>query len=391
MHGHNKARKGKGRDENLKSMVSKMIDKKTMGNRFMRDWKKRHLAPLTPKRRIDMAKKITAPTIQPIIGRDPGAGNEKIRIDKAYGVIQSAVSIPRDIGKAGMGMKSAGSHAKIVSVNGHTYAVGEGAGDRGRLKSSMDFSSFASPERNALMYAALAQVFDQLEITELKGAKMVIGLPVPLLEDMQQAEAVIASLKGLYGDHSFEVEGKPYHVEIVTIEALAQPVGAYLDWLYDDNIQPRAGASKAEVMVIDGGMNTLDVYALKAGRVLNTFVGGAETGVRRLLELLATNGHSIFELDEDLRSGRLKVESGALNSYLNEVLSALKTATDLKDYRRFDTVILTGGAFSGKVLGEKIKTALIQKGANPTLPANPITANVGGLWKYGMKKWATPQ
>ena len=97
----------------------------------------------------------------------------------------------------------------------------------------------------------------------------------------------------------FEVEGKPYHVEITAIEALAQPVGAYLDWLYDDNIQPRAGASKAEVMVIDGGMNTLDVYALKAGRVLNTFVGGAETGVRRLLELLATNGHSIFELDED--------------------------------------------------------------------------------------------
>ena len=80
-----------------------------------------------------------------------------------------------------------------------------------------------------------------------------------------------------------------------------------------------------------------------------------------------------------------------MNSYLNEVLSALKTATDLKDYRRFDTVILTGGAFSGKVLGEKIKTALIQKGANPTLPVNPITANVSGLWKYGMKKWATPQ
>ena len=316
----------------------------------------------------------------PIIGYDPGFGNTKVCVGGQIGLVPSHISIPRNIGMAAIGLKSAGRHATLVSFNGHEYAVGAGATAKGALRTSMDFSSLVSPERMALLYAALAQV----QNGPLGDAMLVVGLPVPLLEDLQQAQTVMGQLKGLKTTHEYSVGGQAVQFSIARLKVLAQPAGAYLDYAYDDDLQARAGVSRCEVLVVDIGMNTLDVYVLKNGQVLESFVGGAEVGVRRLLERVATNGHDVMELDEALRSGGLKFDSADLDGYLHEILAALKRiAANLK---RFDVVIPCGGG--SVVLGDRLRYALTAKGAAVHWPEDPVTANVRGLYKYGMKNAA---
>ncbi len=314
-----------------------------------------------------MAMKSKAPTTMngiTAIGLDPGFGNTSVCLAGRVGTIQSAVSVPRQTGLAALGMKSAGRRAKIVTMsNGAQYAVGEGAAAKGTLKTSMDYS--------ALDGAVLS---DSAEVL------LAIGLPVPLLQDEQQAQVVLDGLKQLKGSHEFSIGDRVHRLTVAKIKGLAQPAGTYINYAYDDALNPVPGVNKSEVLVLDIGMNTLDIYVLQNGQVLDSFVGGDEVGVKRLLELLATNGRDIMELDALLRHGTLKLEAAQLDGYLGEVLAAIKqTAPNL---RRFDVVIPCGGG--AQVLGDRLKFALLSKGAKVEWPALPIETNVRGFWKYGM-------
>lgn len=315
-----------------------------------------------------------------VIGYDPGFGNTKVCAGRngAVGMVQSAVSVPAQIGKAAIGMKSAGRRAKLVSFDGRTYAVGEGAAARGTLRTSLDYGAITSPERRALLYTALS-----IQPGAATGSNLlVVGLPVNLLTDDQQTGDVMASLKTLKGRHAFSVLNDGTHgFEIERIKILAQPAGAYLDWAYDDKLNERDNADTAEVLVIDIGMNTLDIYALKGGEVVDAFIGGAEVGVHRLLDMMHTNvGHDIMELDAMLRKGTLKYNGGNLDDYCNEVVAAIKRT--IPNLRRFDVVIPCGGG--AVVLGNRLTRALVARGAALFEPDDPLTTNVRGFWKYGM-------
>ena len=131
------------------------------------------------------------------------------------------------------------------------------------------------------------------------------------------------------------------------------------------------------MLVIDIGMNTLDVYVVRGGEVIENYAGGEAVGVHRLLELLATNGRDVFELDSQLRRGKLKISNAQMDSYLGEVLAGLKRV--VSNLRRFDMVIPCGGG--ALVLGDKLQYALMQKGATVTMPPNPVETNCIGFWK----------
>ena len=328
-----------------------------------------------------------APKILPVVGYDPGFGNTKVCLGGKTTMIPSAVSIPRTVGMAAIGFQSAGRGVTIVDVHGHQYAVGAGAGTRGTLRTSMDYLSLTAPDRRALLYGASAQAMLGAGITELHGVNLVIGLPVPLLADAVQAQTVMDSLKQLKGVHEFAlINGRTgtqaFVLDIERIKVLAQPAGAYLDYAYNADLKQRPGVGKAEVLVLDLGFNTLDLYVLKSGQVLDRFIGGAEVGVKRLLELLATNGRDLMELDADLRSGALVMTGAQLDSYLAEVLAAVKQV--VPELRRFSVVIPCGGG--SLVLGDRLQVALERKGATVVVPAEPVAANVMGFWKYGARQ-----
>ncbi len=314
----------------------------------------------------------------PIIALDPGYGSTKICVFGETALIQSAVSRPQKVGLAATGMKTA-RHAQKVSFDQIHFAVGPHAWHWGVPYGSLDYTALAAPERRALFYAILSHL---LEPAQYYVEQLIVGLPVPLLQDQTQAEAVFGGLKTYKGQHSFRVDGKKFDLSIKRLKVLAQPVGAYSDWLLDDDLRYRRGGRQAEVAVLDLGMNTLDLYVVQGGQVSPRFVGGGKVGVRRLLELVMGNGHDVEELDASLRQGSLRPSKPQLESWLGEVLGNMERTWP--NLRRFDAVIPTGGG--AVILGDMLQHALIAKGAAAHWPEDPLTANVLGLWKWGMRR-----
>jgi hypothetical protein len=310
-----------------------------------------------------------------IFAADPGFGDTKVNVDGKSASMASAIARVRQIGMAGIGMKTA-SQALTIEMNWEKYAIGDGAWHWGNILTNRDYSALSSPERRALVFGTLSLILDP---GTYEFETMVIGLPVPLLMDETQGQAIIGGLKSYKGIHHFTTNKGDYSLTINKLKALAQPVGAYADWLLDDEVKIRKNGRQAEVAVLDIGMNTLDMYVIQDANILPRFIGGDKVGVRRLLEILNTNGHEPEELDAQMRSGRLRPSKDQLESWLSEILASIERTWP--NLRRFTTIIPAGGG--SVVLGDMLRLALISKGAAVSWPENPGLTNVRGLWKWG--------
>jgi hypothetical protein len=309
-----------------------------------------------------------------IIALDPGFGNTKVCIDGTTHITQSAVVHPHNIGLADIGMKSA-SRAEIVEVDGQQFAVGEGAWNHGHSANGMDYIGLASPARKALFFSNLANAVDPgIYHFEM----LVIGLPVPLLTDKGQTEGLFSRLKVLKDLSTYSCEQGEYQFSFDKIKVLAQPVGAYANWLLDEDLQPRFRIRDTEAAVLDIGMNTLDLYAFQAGKVTPRFVGGGKVGVRRLLDMLDWSDRDVHELDDQLRKRRLRPSNSQIDQWLDEIFHEVERFWP--NLGRFTSVIPVGGGAA--LLGEQLRMELINKGAAVDWPADPVLANVVGLWKW---------
>ncbi len=310
-----------------------------------------------------------------VIALDPGFGNTKVCLDGRTIIVQSAVTRPRSMGLAAVGMKSA-QRVDKVTLEQQTFAIGAGAWNHGSLLGGMDYTGLGSLERRALFFGALSQLLEpEASIT----GTLMVGLPVPLLQDQTQAEAVFARMKTFKGQHKFQVNQHAYQIQIDRIKILAQPVGAYANWLLDENLRVRKNGNQSEVAVLDIGMNTLDLFVLQGGQVTPRFVGGGKVGVRRLLDMIRSDGFELQELDNALRRGELRASKEKLEVWMDEILASVEPIWP--NLRRFSAIIPTGGG--ALLLGELLRLALISKGAAVHWPDDPITANVLGLWKWG--------
>jgi len=309
-----------------------------------------------------------------VIAFDPGYGNTKICIDQQTTVLQSVVVRPRSVGLAATGMKSA-TQVTQVQIGDRLFGVGSGAWHWGDVYSNLDYTALASLERRALFYAGYAQL---MQPGEFNFDMLVIGLPVPLLQNEQEAQRVMNNLKNYKGVHEFEVNQQFYRVTIDHVKAMAQPAGAYANWLLDSELRSRKSARQCEVAVLDIGMNTADLYVVQDGRVEPRYIGGGKLGVRRLFNLLSDDGHDMQELDMELQSGRLRLPEKGLESWMEEIMGLVeRTWPSLK---RFSAVIPAGGGSA--ILGDMLRVTLASKGAALYWPENLVTANVVGLWKY---------
>jgi hypothetical protein len=313
-----------------------------------------------------------------IVALDPGFGNTKVASSQGVHVLQSAVASPREIGMAARGLETQTRPQTVTLASGLSFVAGAGAWAWGEPLSTLDFNDLTSPQRLALFYTALSHLLAPGEyVIDL----LVIGLPVPLLQDELQAKAVLDGLGQYKTVHEFAVDGRRYSLLVKKLNALPQPVGAYADWMLNAEGHVRQGGGAAEVAVLDIGMNTLDLYVIQGWKVAPRFIGGGKLGIRRLLENLNPSGRDLEELDAALRVGRLQPSIEQKTAWLGAILGSVERTWS--SLRRFDAVIPTGGG--AVVLGELLRSALAVKGAAVHWPADPVTANVVGFYKWGCR------
>ena len=318
-----------------------------------------------------------------IIAYDPGFGNDKLAAENgAVAVRQSAVSRPQKIGMAGSGIAVANKPKTIRMQNGREYVAGPGAWSWGDPETNMDYTALGTERRLALFFATFSDLFDNPSHYEIDF--MPIGLPVPLMQDELQFSAVTDALSATFkGAHIFQVDGETYSVDIKRIYALNQPLGAASLYNLDEDGYVRKGANQALIAVPDLGMNTFDMFGVRGWELQPRYLGGGKRGVRWLLEEL--NGHGsrkrdIEALDAELRAGRLSIDDVTLNTWMASVLGLMEKWGSLSE---FDAIIPTGGGAA--VLGNRFSTAIASKGGAVHWPDNPVTANVEGLYRLGVK------
>jgi plasmid segregation protein ParM len=307
-----------------------------------------------------------------------------------------------DIGLGGRRAKR--NKPTTVRFGGSEYLVGAHVADYARPIERLDFNRLAdTPELRALTYATLYQIVDGGE-TELS---LVVGLPVEVLQSADAKDIVKALTSWLVGAHTFSVDGQAAAVTIAAVRVRAQPLGAFFAWgLSADGEWTRSAADwKKTIAVLDLGFNTLDLFTVRGGDILNRYTAGDTVGMRRAATALAdqirrATGRvlSLQEADGILREyldghkpvmtiGEQEISltpmaKQALNVAAGEVTSFVNRQWG--NGRNFDHVLLTGGGALA------LKRELAKSLPDAVLLDNPITANARGLAQYARRAdvWA---
>jgi len=342
---------------------------------------------------------------------DPGFGGFKAAEVRDGSLVE--VSLPSVIGvgttdqgllDVGLGGRRRRSKPITVRFDGAEYLVGQHVSDFARPIERLDFNRLSdTPELRALTYATLYQMVDGGEAQ----VSLVVGLPVEVLQSAQAREIVRSLQAWLVGTHHFGVDGTSATITITAIRVRAQPLGAFFAWGLDAQgewARPAADWKKT-VAVLDLGFNTLDLFTVRGGEILNRYTAGDTVGMRRAAAALADHVRrasgrvlSLQEADAVLREhldGRKPVTAAgaqelalgplvrqALNVAAGEVTAFV--ARQWGNGKNFDHVLLTGGG--ALALQRELTRAL----PDAVLLANPVTANARGLAQYARRAdvWA---
>ena len=212
------------------------------------------------------------------MGLDPGYGNVKAAAGDRVRVTPSLVAVPRRVGMAASGLRL--HRTTLVRFEGHEYAIGSGAPLRGTVYESIDDSRFLTAPVLALMLSTVALVVEHAEPLVL-----VVGLPVAMMQASTGAKGLVKSVQSrLTGQHCIEVDGRKIELRIERVWTRAQPLGVWAEWAVQESGELHAGARRSLIGVVDIGFNTVDIFGIQGGDMHAGMMGGAELGVRLLLE-----------------------------------------------------------------------------------------------------------
>jgi len=292
------------------------------------------------------------------------------------------------------------SRPVVVQFNGASYLAGHGVGKYARPVERMDFERFIEgTDTRALLYTALWPIVNGGSHT----LKIALALPVEILLDQQQARAVQEGMATwMIGTHNFTLDAVPATFQVTAIRAtVAQPLAGWFSWGLDNNGQWCQGneAARAPTLIIDIGMNTLDLVALEAGNVSMRYTGGENLGMRRTAELIAENIHarhglnlSLHEADaltRDVVNGHKAhvFEAGQPQDVTATVRQALQAhGTEIVRYieqrvdkaRQFHILLVGGGALAH---GDRLR----RQWKHAQTVDHPVTANAEGLAKMATR------
>jgi len=292
--------------------------------------------------------------------------------------------------------KDRSARPSVVQFAGTSYLVGPSVHKFARPVERMDFDRFVEgTDTRALLYAALWPIVDGGSHT----LKVALALPVEILLDRAQAHAVQDGMKQwMIGTHTFTLDGIPATFDIAAIRATAaQPLAGWFSWGLNNNGQWCQGndAAKAPTLIIDIGMNTLDLVAIEGAQISTRYTGGQNLGMRRTAELITDTIHATHGLDLTLHEAddlTRQVVNGqkahvfmegkavdvtatvrhALQAHGTEIVRYVEAKIDKA--RQFSILLVGGGALAH---GDRLR----RQWKHAVTVDHPVTANAEGLAK----------
>ncbi len=296
---------------------------------------------------------------------------------------------------------------QIVSDDG-AYLVGPNVERFAPVLERFDAGKYTnSPELRAIMRAVLAQLINGGS----NDVAIVAALPVEVLAASDSNETIKALEAWLVGEHRFTYDGKETCVNVRAVKPIAQPVGAFFAWGLDlkgNWVRDESDLTSATVAVLDSGFNTLDLLAVKRGRIEKRFTGGDDLGVRVAAQEIANalNARygirwSMHEVDELIREylskGKVtRIFAGKKTDLTPVVAQAINTlATRTVDYVQrtwrgasdFSYVLMVGGGALAieNQIRRHIPHAAIPVDPVTGEPIDPIFANAIGGAKIAVR------
>jgi hypothetical protein len=248
---------------------------------------------------------------------------------------------------------------------------------RGTVYESIDESRFVTAPVLALMLGTIASVVEHDDPLVL-----VVGLPVAMMQASAGARGTVKALQSrLSGQHCLEVDGKRVQLRIERVWTRAQPLGVWADWAVQESGELHAGARRSLIGVVDIGFNTVDIFGIQGGEMHAGMMGGAELGVRLLLEDAAGDYDMPYhELLWRFSEGVLNITQQAVADWAGEIASFIR-----RQWRKVrpDMVILAGGGAA--LLRDRGLTDIIRHAVRCDIymPGDPVTAGARGLEKLG--------
>jgi hypothetical protein len=167
------------------------------------------------------------------IGLDPGFGGTKAACIAPDGARVAIVPSVVGVGQTDLGLLSVGKLGRRrrsrqpdqVTFADVTYLVGENVARYARPVERMDFLRLSDgPELRALFYSVIFRLLGEGQ----HRANVMVGLPVEVMADREQARSTLQALRRwVVGDHVFAVNGCETRFTIANLLAMAQPAGTF--------------------------------------------------------------------------------------------------------------------------------------------------------------------
>lgn len=344
-------------------------------------------------------------SVDPVnIGLDPGFGGTKAACITPGGAHVAIVPSVVGVGQTDLGLLSVGKLGRRrrtrqpdqVSFEGVTYLVGENVARYARPVERMDFLRHSDgPELRALFHDVVFRLLGEGQ----HRANVMVGLPVEVMADRDQARSTLHALRRwVVGEHTFAVNDREAKFDIANVLAMAQPAGTFFTWGLNDEgkwTRPRADL-RAPVAVCDVGFCTLDLFVVEGGEVVGRFTSGDTVGMRRAAELVINSarnsygvGLSLHEADALVRQRqpRLYTARGEQNlrSQVDQALDTTAAAVvsfverHWGNGRQFAHLLFTGGG------AEALRDSLLRQYPHGVVLPSPVTANALGLARYAAR------
>lgn len=338
-----------------------------------------------------------------IVGYDPGFGNSKAAlisdgVKTAY--LPSVVGVGNtEIGLLDTSMGNSGRRhlPDETSFDGVTYLVGENVANYAEPVERMDFQRLSDGhELRALFYTTMHHLLDN---ATNKDVRVMVGLPVEIMQDRKLAKATRRSLrKWMVGTHQYQVNGQENNLTITRVEVMPQPAGSYFCWGMNEQGRWSKGADTLRDMiaVCDIGFNTSDLFVLKSGQIVARYTAGQKAGIRRaaeqIIRIIKKNSGVILSLHEadaflhqsnpTLSTADGVMDLGPIVDQARESVAASVlqfTERQWGDAKRFHHVLFTGGGSQvlSNFLGRAYPHGYVLNDA--------VVANATGLAKYGLR------